>query len=121
MTIRITANQAELPHNNETNKITIREGSLAGASLAGTIARQIGTGEHARDSFIWMTLKYCFRLGGAFSVFILLAYMYYVVIKNEPEKIDIISFLKDVWSIFTPILTLALGYAFGKRERDKEN
>ncbi|HHA1288136.1 TPA: hypothetical protein ACOEAG_000247 [Enterobacter cloacae] len=98
---------------------SLKNSPEGGEYYPGSIAAHIGTGEHAKDSFIWMTLKYCFGLGGAFSACILVAYLYYVIIKNEPEKIDIISFLKDVWSIFTPILTLALGYAFGKRERDK--
>jgi hypothetical protein len=32
------------------------------------------------------------------------------------EGKEFISSLKDLWAIFTPIITLALGYAFGKRE-----
>ncbi|MDY4333030.1 hypothetical protein SOV78_03355 [Pectobacterium brasiliense] len=84
---------------------------------AGTIAQQIGTGEHARDAFIWATLKYCFFLGAIFSGCIVLAYFYFIVVENDPDKIDIVGALKDVWSIFTPILTLALGYAFGKHDR----
>ena len=77
-----------------TSRPSIRSGPIPQESLTGSIASQIGTGEHAKDSFIWATLKYCFLLGAL---------------------INIISDLKDIWSIFTPILTLALGYAFGKR------
>ena len=73
-------------------------------------------GEHAKDSFIWMTLKYCFYLGAIFSVCLMLVFFHFSFDRNEPEKFDVVSALKDVWSIFTPILTLALGYAFGKRE-----
>lgn len=62
-----------------------------------------------------MTLKYCFYLGAIFSACIILVYFYFAFDKGEPDKVDVISELKDVWSIFTPILTLALGYAFGKR------
>ncbi|EMM3170527.1 hypothetical protein RKE85_001328 [Serratia marcescens] len=98
-------------------KPSVNKSDLFGASKVGVIAEQIGTGEHARDSFIWMTLKYCFYLGATFSVCIILAYFHFVFDENDPDKIDIISALKDVWSIFTPILTLALGYAFGKREQ----
>ncbi|WP_336954958.1 hypothetical protein [Serratia sp. KG1D] len=102
---------------NTANRPSIKSGGVSGVSTTGTIAAQIGTGEHARDSFIWMTLKYCFYLGATLSICIMLAYFHFVFDKNEPDKIDIISALKDVWSIFTPILTLALGYAFGKREQ----
>lgn len=90
-----------------------------GMSSPGSIAAQIGTGEHARDTFIWMTLRYCFNLGACFSLGIMAAFGYYVIAEKQPDKIDIISNLKDVWSIFTPIITLALGYAFGKRERNQ--
>ncbi len=88
-----------------------------GGYQPGTIADEIGTGEHAKDSFIWMTLKYCFYLGAILSAGMMIAYFHYVFDKDDPDKIDIIAALKDVWSIFTPILTLALGYAFGKRDR----
>ncbi|MCS3430025.1 hypothetical protein [Klebsiella sp. BIGb0407] len=93
--------------------------SSDGTSSPGAIAAQIGTGEHAKDSFIWATLKYCFYLGGIFSAGMMLAYLYYVI-QGEPDKIDIVGSLKDVWAIFTPILTLALGYAFGKRDRGSD-
>ncbi|CAM4393044.1 MULTISPECIES: hypothetical protein [Klebsiella pneumoniae complex] len=96
---------------------SVNSESKSGMSYPGSIAAQIGTGEHAKDSFIWMILKYCFYLGAIFSGGMMLAYFHYVFDRNEPDKIDIIAALKDVWSIFTPILTLALGYAFGKREQ----
>ena len=98
-----------------TSRPSIRSGPIPQESLTGSIASQIGTGEHAKDSFIWATLKYCFLLGALFSIIMLFVYLYFSLDKNTPEKINIISDLKDIWSIFTPILTLALGYAFGKR------
>ncbi|HCR3980646.1 TPA: hypothetical protein OOF39_000046 [Kluyvera ascorbata] len=98
---------------------TIKSGKIPASSQTGLIAQQIGTGEHARDSFIWMTLRYCFYSGAGFSICIVLAYFYFILVKDDPNKVDIVGALKDVWSIFTPILTLALGYAFGKREREE--
>ncbi|QMV78557.1 hypothetical protein [Enterobacter hormaechei] len=95
---------------------SVKGGASNGTYYLGAIAKEIGTGEHAKDSFIWMTLKYCFYLGAIFSVVLLVVFCHFSFDRNEPEKFDIISALKDVWSIFTPILTLALGYAFGKRE-----
>lgn len=97
---------------------SVSDVSNLGMSSPGSIAAQIGTGEHARDSFIWMTLRYCFNLAAFFSVGVLAVFGYYAIADNQPDKIDIISNLKDIWSIFTPIITLALGYAFGKRERN---
>ncbi|KYN63189.1 hypothetical protein [Pantoea agglomerans] len=95
---------------------SVPEGASKGGYI-GSIADEIGTGEHAKDSFIWMTLKFCFYLGALFSACIMLAYFHFAFDKNDPDKIDVVAALKDVWSIFTPILTLALGYAFGKRDR----
>ncbi len=98
-------------------KPSVSNNSNLGMSSPETIAAQIGTGEHARDSFIWMTLKYCFNLAAFFSMAIIVLFGYFLISENKPDKVDIVSDLKDIWSIFTPIITLALGYAFGKRER----
>lgn len=103
----------------EETKPYVKVGETEGGYQPGSIAKEIGTGEHAKDSFIWMTLKYCFYLGATLSAGMMLAYFHYVFDRNDPDKIDIIAALKDVWSIFTPILTLALGYAFGKRDRNE--
>lgn len=117
MTEPYIASQPDLQIQNiETTIPSVHQGGLGGVSVAGKIANEIGTGEHARDSFIWTTLKYCFYLGGLFSVCLLLVFFHFSFDLDSPEKFDIVSALKDVWSIFTPILTLALGYAFGKRE-----
>jgi hypothetical protein len=104
-------------YDDDDNRITIKQGSLSGVSTAGTISEHIGTGEHAKNSFIWATLKYCFKCGFLLSSFLMLAYLYCVISNGDSDKIDIVGGLKDIWSIFTPILTLALGYAFGKREQ----
>ncbi|MGP1224154.1 hypothetical protein [Serratia sp. CY38905] len=117
MTERVKPSKPNIDDETPDAKPSVNKSDLFGASKVGVIAEQIGTGEHARDSFIWMTLKYCFYLGATFSICIMLAYFHFVFDKNDPDKIDIVSALKDVWSIFTPILTLALGYAFGKREQ----
>lgn len=111
------ASEPDIPNNNiENTTPSVHQGGLGGVSVAGTIAKEIGTGEHAKDSFIWTTLKYCFYLGGLFSICLLLVFFHFSFDLDSPDKFDIVSALKDVWSIFTPILTLALGYAFGKRE-----
>ncbi|WP_112197820.1 hypothetical protein [Rahnella sp. NRRL B-41462] len=110
-----------IPEENQKNSgsiPTIKDGGVSGASMPGTLAKEIGTGEHAKDSFIWMTLKYCFYIGAILSACIFLAYFHFAFDRNDPDRIDVIAALKDIWSIFTPILTLALGYAFGKKDRD---
>lgn len=118
MSDRITPSLSErVIAREDITKPTVRSGVVSGISKAGAIADQIGTGEHAKDSFIWRTLTYCFYIATAFSSAIIIAYLYFVFFKDDPNKINIVSSLKDVWSIFTPILTLALGYAFGKKDK----
>ncbi|WP_336766816.1 hypothetical protein [Pantoea ananatis] len=105
-----------LEHKKDVVTPSISLSERKGLNHRGVISEQIGTGEHAKDSFIWMTLRNCFYIGFIFSVCIFIAYYHFVFDKNDASEIDIVAALKDVWSIFTPILTLALGYAFGKRD-----
>lgn len=98
----------------EIGKPTIKPGPILEA-----YAKRIAQGEHAKDSFIWLTLKFSFFLGAILSICLMLVYFHFAFGRNEPDKIDIIAELKDVWSIFTPMLTLTLGYAFGKRGDNK--
>ncbi|MCG9578807.1 hypothetical protein L1D14_21590 [Vibrio tubiashii] len=62
------------------------------------------------DSFIWMTITWSFYISTGLSAAIFLKYCF---ITPTPES-DYMTYIKDIWSIFTPIITLALGYAFGK-------
>ncbi|EPT5086550.1 hypothetical protein ACVUCS_003451 [Salmonella enterica subsp. enterica] len=101
-----------------TSTPSIKSGYIPTDGSHGKITEHIGTGEQAKDSFVWLTLKYCFCMAFVFSVCLMLVYFHFSFDNGEPEKIDIISDLKDVWSIFTPMVTLALGYAFGKREKE---
>lgn len=117
-TVTITTSESLDGATGSTSTPSIKSGYIPTDGGHGTIAKHIGTGEQAKDSFVWMTLKYCFYIAFTFSICIMLVYFHFSFDKNEPEKIDIISHLKDIWSIFTPIVTLALGYAFGKREKE---
>ena len=78
--------------------------------LIGKIGTQIGTGANAKDSFIWMTVTWSFYISTGLSILIYVQSFYLI----ESSPIDVMTQIKDIWSIFTPIITLALGYAFGK-------
>ncbi|EGR2123795.1 hypothetical protein [Vibrio cholerae] len=78
--------------------------------LVGKIASQIGTGQNAKDSFIWMTITWSFYISTGLSAAIFLKHCFITPSDNG----DFMTYIKDIWSIFTPIITLALGYAFGK-------
>lgn len=82
----------------------------------GIIAKHIGTGDNAKDSFVWMTLRACFWIAGLASASVFIMKLIAFLRVGVYEEKELIASLKDLWAIFTPIITLALGYAFGKRE-----
>lgn len=76
-------------------------------SSRGKIAANIGSGEDAKNSIVWMTITWSFCIAGALSLL-----MFVLVVTDRDFKY--IDEIKSIWSIFIPIITLALGYAFGK-------
>ena len=80
----------------------------------GTITKTIGSGDNAKNSVIWHVISTTFCI---FSCIV--AAMFVIDVLNNNGK-GILQIVKDVWSIFTPILTLSLGYMFGKEEVKQE-
>lgn len=76
---------------------------------SGRIAETIGTGDEAKNSIVWMTITWSFFIASMLS---LLFFSLVVAYKD----FDYIEDLKSVWAIFVPIITLALGYAFGRSQ-----
>ncbi len=92
-----------------------KKSSIAG-DIVGAVSYTIGTGKHAQDSVVWLTIRWSFFLGLILSL-ILIVFVW----PNSPDGIHPpiepnfpIEQLKTIWSIFVPIVTLALGYMFGK-------
>ncbi|WP_460418764.1 hypothetical protein [Pseudomonas sp. microsymbiont 2] len=73
----------------------------------------IGKGDQAKDSVVWYLITRMVRLS-AVVIFILFAVDIYY---NKGEKC--LDILKETWGVFAPIVTLAMGYLFGKKEREK--
>jgi hypothetical protein len=78
-------------------------------SSGGTITKTIGTGENAKNSIVWMTITWSFFTAGILSLL-----LFSLVVAEKDFKY--VEEIKSVWSIFIPIITLALGYAFGKSQ-----
>lgn len=78
----------------------------------GKIAEHIGSGENAKNSFIWMTITWSFTIAAGISFLIYIRSFFF----DEPNTGVLIESLTVVWSTFIPLITLALGYAFGKGE-----
>ncbi|WP_279143183.1 hypothetical protein [Photobacterium phosphoreum] len=78
--------------------------------LVGRIGKEIGTGQNAKDSFIWMTIRWSFIAASTLSLIVTIKLLFL----TSEFNVQMLNSLADIWSIFTPIITLALGYAFGK-------
>lgn len=85
--------------------------AVTNEALAGKIAGHIGTGRNAKDSFIWMTITWSFYIATGISLLIF-GRSFFDVAENE----SLLDSIVQIWSVFVPIITLALGYAFGKGE-----
>jgi hypothetical protein len=73
----------------------------------GTLTQKMGTGENAKNSIVWMTITWSFTIATGLSILffsLVVCYKDFAYLEN----------IKSVWSMFLPLITLALGYAFGK-------
>lgn len=83
---------------------------VSGKPAEGKIAQEIGSGENAKNSFIWITIRYSFLIAATVTAAI---YFRSLLCAAGTEN-SLIEDIKSIWSIFMPVITLALGYAFGK-------
>ncbi|MFT0234998.1 hypothetical protein ACMSFF_26285 [Bacteroides faecis] len=81
----------------------------------GQIPQIIGSGEDAKNSIIYLVLKWAFIAAAVISTLVIINNWLFRDCENKVP--DITSDLKVIWEIVTPIITLALGYAFGKSEK----
>lgn len=88
-----------------------KAGSLTSKEIAGKITGHIGTGRNAKDSFIWMTITWSFYIASGISILLFIR-SFFAVAESE----ELLASIVQVWSVFVPIITLALGYSFGKGE-----
>jgi uncharacterized membrane protein len=77
----------------------------------GKITSTIGTGEVAKDSIIYLVIKWSFISGTIITVLVIANNWMF---RQEEKVPDLTNDIKNTWSIIIPIITLALGYAFGK-------
>lgn len=75
----------------------------------GKITEDIGEGDNAKNSIVFIVLERCFIIAGIITFGLFLYNVFLSCEKQELVK-DIIS----IWEIFVPVITLALGYVFGK-------
>lgn len=77
-----------------------------------SIPDKIGKGDDAKNSVVWHVITYSLTIYSC----IVAALLVIDVFSNGGQSALII--VKDSWAVFTPIITLSLGYMFGKKEDD---
>lgn len=88
----------------------IRSNVGTGVPVEGIYTKQIGSGENARNSFIYITIRWSFIIASLTC----LAVFVKSVFSPDTGSVELLEVVKGVWSVFIPIITLALGYSFGK-------
>lgn len=83
-------------------------------SSMGKIAGFLGTGENAKHAIVYLVIKYAFISGVVASIIVCANNWFFRDSDNQVPNIT--SDIRIVWEILTPIITLALGYLFGKKE-----
>lgn len=86
------------------------------SDISGKVTDILGTGDNAKNSLIYLTIKWSFWGGIVISTFIIANCWLF----RENEKVpDITGDLISWWQVLLPLITLALGYAFGKNETSR--
>lgn len=78
------------------------------------ITDKIGTGDDAKNSVVWHVITYSLTIYSC-----IVASLLVIDVVNNGGK-SALTIVKDSWAIFTPIITLSLGYMFGKKEDENK-
>ena len=76
----------------------------------GGIGATIGTGTNAINAIVWIIIRWVLIIGGLVTLALFLRPIYC----SSDYPGSLVEDVKATWSIFLPIVTLALGYIFGK-------
>lgn len=87
--------------------------SLSSDNSAGEIAKNFGTGDNAKINLILYIISTTLIIFSSIAA----AIMVINIFGFDTEKI--IQHIKDLWAVFTPIITLGLGYLFGANKGDE--
>ncbi len=104
------SNSLKAPTSENVSDKSTKANSLSNKEIVGKIGTHIGTGKNAKDSFIWMTITWSFSIATGLSLLLFIRAFFI------GETLELIDSIKDIWTVFVPVITLALGYAFGKGE-----
>jgi len=94
------------------------DGAVTKDSKVEKYSDKIGTGEDAKSSVVWFVITFTLTLYAC-----LISVLIIIDIYNN-NGVNVLDNIKESWGVFTPIITLSLGYMFGKAENarlDKQN
>lgn len=92
----------------DTSSLTTK---LSENNTGGKITEFIGKGEDAKNTFIYLTLTWAFRTGICITILIFINGWIF----RQNEKVpDVMGEVSSAWDFIIPLVTLSLGYAFGK-------
>jgi len=102
----------------EANNGAIYSNSLDNANVKSSrvekYSDKIGTGDDAKSSVVWFVITFTLTLYAC-----IISSMVIVDIFNN-NGVNILDNVKESWAVFTPVITLSLGYMFGKAEVHKQ-
>ena len=74
------------------------------------ITRTIGQGDDAKNSIVYLVIKWAFFAGGFITSLCFINNWFF----DKEKSFCVVDAIRIIWEIIMPIITLALGYAFGK-------
>lgn len=103
---------------NGSNNSAVYSSSLDNANVKSSrverYSDKIGTGDDAKSSVVWFVITFTLTLYAC-----IISSMVIVDIFNN-KGVNILNNVKESWAVFTPVITLSLGYMFGKAEIHKQ-
>lgn len=79
----------------------------------GSIPNYLGTGEDAKNSILYLFLKYTFWFTLTIIIIYTLVYVAHVWFFRSIEN-NFLTGMLDILKVVIPLITLALGYVFGQ-------
>jgi len=107
-------NDDKLNNKNITEISTSIQRDTSKTSYSGEMSRNFGTGENAKINLILYIISTTLVIFSSIAAAIIVSNIF--GFKTD----EIIQYIKDLWSVFTPIITLGLGYLFGATKRNEE-
>ena len=73
----------------------------------GSVSNYIGTGKYAKTNIVYTIIKWSFIVAGSLTIIIV------IMACSKITQFSVES-ITTIWKIFIPLITLSLGYLFGK-------